>query len=67
MVVGNVLILVFQVGDRPDDCPHHFSLQEIDCSETDFMQRSFSYEIFLLQPISKDFQSRPLLQIFLLD
>ena len=48
-------------------CPHSFLLLEIDCSQTDFLQKPFSYEPFLLQLFSRDFQSPPPLQIFFLN
>ena len=48
-------------------CPHPFSLLEIDCSRTEFLQKAFWYEFFLLQPFSRDFESPPQLQIFLLE
>ena len=44
-----------------------FSLLEIACSQNEFLQKSFSYELFLLQPFSRDIQSPQRLQIFLLD
>ena len=47
--------------------PHPFSWLEINCSQTDFLQKPFSYELFLLKPFSRDFRSPPPLQIFLLD
>ena len=46
--------------------PHSFCWLKINCSQTDFLQKPFLYQLFLLQPFSRDFQSPPPLQIFLL-
>ena len=47
--------------------PHPFSLLEIDSLQTDFLQKYFLYKLSILNPFSRDFQSPPPQQIFLLD
>ena len=63
------MVQILQIDSDPVCCPrpHPFSLLQIDCSQTDFLQTPFSYEFFPLQLFSRYFQSPLSLQIFLLD